>query len=136
MSSFFRLTEGEEPVDQTINKPPLAMPVKSLMWIPAYGDIVWVQTLSSFPFWPACVMDPSTLPTETQAMTAALLRVSSSNNSARVSPATVKKALFLYGSAHYDFATPLQVTTILLFLFPFTHIYDELEIWLFSLTVD
>jgi hypothetical protein len=31
-------------------------------WLPSYGDVVWVQTHSTFPFWPACVMDPTLLP--------------------------------------------------------------------------
>lgn len=80
--------------------------------MPSYGDIVWVQTHSLFPFWPACVMDPTKLPAETQAMaTAALNRASSysSNNGGRQGKPSPKRALYIFASAHYDFATPQQV---------------------------
>ena len=81
-------------------------------WTPSYGDIVWVQTHSSFPFWPACVMDPSMLPVETQAMaTAALSRAASfsSITGGRDIRTSKKRALYMFASAHYDFATPQQV---------------------------
>ena len=81
-------------------------------WMPSYGDIVWVQTHSSFPFWPACVMDPTMLPVETQAMaTAALSRAASFSSIAggRDLKASKKRALYMFASAHFDFATPQQV---------------------------
>jgi hypothetical protein len=82
-------------------------------WMPSYGDIVWVQTHSTFPFWPACVMDPALLPVETQAMaTAALSRASSSSstvNGVRDFKLSKKRALYMFASAHYDFATSHQV---------------------------
>ena len=75
--------------------------------MPSYGDIVWVQTHSSFPFWPACVMDPTMLPVETQAMaTAALSRAASFSSIAggRDLKASKKRALYMFASAHFDFA--------------------------------
>ena len=81
-------------------------------WMPSYGDIVWVQTHSTFPFWPACVMDPAMLPVETQAMaTAALSRASSTSSTiaGRDLKSSKKRALYMFASAHYDFATAQQV---------------------------
>lgn len=83
-------------------------------WMPSYGDIVWVQTHSTFPFWPACVMDPAMLPVETQAMaTAALSRASSTSSTiaGRDLKSSKKRALYMFASAHYDFATAQQVRT-------------------------
>lgn len=74
-------------------------------WEPSYGDVVWVQTHSSLPFWPAYVFDPALLPPETLAMATAALAPRSTIRG----PQSRKFALYMYISAHYDFATDSQM---------------------------
>ena len=67
----------------------------------SHGEIVWVQTHPSFPFWPACVVDPHFLPPDTQSLATAAL--------SRASPRMRKQSVYMYASAHFDFALPSQM---------------------------
>ena len=76
----------------------------AIEWSPVYGEIVWVQSHRSMPFWPAYVFDPSKLPSETVAMASAALGRGTGRSS------YVKKyALYMYASAHFDFAVASQM---------------------------
>ena len=75
-------------------------------WCPSYGDIVWVQTHSTFPYWPAYVCDPEILPAETKIMASAAI----GHTALGKSPSNAKKfALYMYASELYEIAKVSQM---------------------------
>ncbi len=75
-------------------------------WCPSYGDIVWLQTHSTFPYWPAYVCDPEILPAETKIMASAAI----GHTALGKSPSNAKKfALYMYASELYEIAKVSQM---------------------------
>jgi hypothetical protein len=68
-------------------------------WEPAYGDIIWIQTHATLPFWPGYVFEPSQIPAANRSIADIALK----RNKTGLLPK--KFAIYLYASGHFDFAT-------------------------------